>query len=82
MFHLQKLKHRVVSEVRIDGVGKLDLYDIDAKVIYEIESTNNRLKTKKKYEHAGIDVIVIPIRKMPTDINKMEVFLNEWIRPD
>ena len=49
---------------------------------YEIETRSNPKHTRdraKQYQRIGIDVIVIPIKKLPKDISQREKALKEYI---
>jgi len=85
VYHLKKMKHRVVCEVRIESIGYLDVLDIDVGVIYEIEkcqSPKTAMRFKEIYKQAGIDVIIIPIRNAPDSMSQLSDFIQHWIRPD
>ena len=81
---LRNLKHDVITGFSIEHVGKGDILDLSSRDQYEIEtqkSIANINRVKKKYINAGIDLIIIQIRKMPMDIDGMRDYLKEHIRP-
>ena len=84
-FILRELKHNVVTEVEIVGVGTGDLLDIDAKVLYEFETTgtkNVQRKVNEIYKQTGIEVIVINVKEVPDDIFQRYLKLKEYVIPD
>ena len=86
MFYiLQELDHDVVTEVEIVGVGRVDLYDITTKTVYEFEtnvSPKYRKEANEKYIQAGVEVIVININELPDDIFQRYLKLREFVIPD
>ena len=85
VYHLKRLKHRVVTEARIEGIGFLDVYDIDTNVIYEIEtekSIANSRKAKEKYQQTGVDIVIIQIKDWTDSIGWLSDYIKMWIRPD
>ncbi len=84
LFELRKLKHRCVCEAEICGIGRLDVYDMDSNCIYELESDqypNRSRKAKKKYQQAGVDIVIIPIPKTDS-ITEFVDHIKAFIRPD
>ena len=70
-FILTELDHDVVTECNIVGVGRIDLYDVSARVIYEFESShsiNKRRRENEIYRQSGVEVIIINIKELPDDI--------------
>ena len=70
-FILNELGHDVVTECNIIGVGRVDLFDLSVKVIYEFEthrSPKYRKEANEKYLQTGVEVIVININELPDDI--------------
>ena len=68
---LRKMKHEVVTEFEIPGMGQGDILDLITNTQYEIETANNRNYHKKRieqYKRTDVDVIVIPTNKLPTEI--------------
>jgi len=86
LFHqLRKLKHDVISEVEIPGLGVGDLIDLTLQIHYEIEFTQTKsIRDGKadKYKRTGFDVIVIDCRKIPDDFKGMQKFLDPYIVVD
>ena len=85
VYLLKRMKHRVVCEAKIEGIGKLDVFDIDTNVIYEIEtekSIANINRNKKKYQQAGVDIVIIQIRNWEDSIGWLTDYIKMWIRPD
>jgi len=83
-FLLREMRHDVVTEFSIEGIGHGDLLDISARVQYEVESEKsiaNSNKAKEKYKQSGLDLIIVQINHMPKDINEIGEYLKEYIRP-
>ena len=78
---LRKLKHNVVTEFEITGMGVGDVFDLTTSVQYEIETTSYSKfiqRRKEDYERTGVEVIVIPMGKLPKDVLEREKALREW----
>ena len=76
------MKHDVVTEFEITGMGVGDILDMTTSVQYEIETVSYPKYIQdraKQYERIGAEVIVIPIRKLPDDIKEREKALIEYI---
>ena len=85
VFHLLRLKHRVISEAEVAGIGRLDVFDITTSVNYEIESEKsiaNSNRAKEKYRQAGIELVIIQIRNWNDSISWLDDYIKHWIRPD
>ena len=86
MFYiLSELDHDLVTECNIVGVGRIDLYDISTKTIYEFESSssiNKRRKENEIYAQTGVEVIIINLKELPDDIFQRYLKLREYIIPD
>lgn len=86
MFYiLSELGHEITTECSIIGVGRVDLYDITTKVIYEFETSHSpkhRKEMNKKYIQRGVEVIVIDINELPDDIFQRYLKLKEFVIPD
>ena len=86
MFYiLREMNHDVVTECTIVGVGRLDIYDITTKAIYEFEassSINKRRKENEIYAQSGVEVIIVDVRKLPDDIFQRYMKLKEYAIPD
>ena len=84
-FILSELNHDVTTECNVIGVGRLDLYDLTTKTIYEFESSssiNKRRKENEIYAQTGVEVIIINIKELPDDIFQRYLKLKEYIVPD
>jgi hypothetical protein len=86
MFYiLSELNHDLVTECNILGVGRIDLYDISTRTIYEFESStsiNKRRKDIEIYEQTGVEVIVICLKDLPDDIFQRYLKLREYVVVD
>ena len=86
MFYiLSEMDHDVVSECQIVGVGRIDLYDISTRTIYEFESShsiNKRRRENEIYKQTGVEVIIINIKELPDDIFQRYLKLREYVIPD
>ena len=82
---LRDLKHDVLSEVEIVGVGVCDLFDKSVNVIYEIETSHSpkyRREANEIYKQTGVEVIVIYVKDLPDDIFQRYMKLKEYVIPD
>ena len=82
---LSELGHDIVTECQIVGVGRVDLYDLTVKVIYEFETNHSpkyRREANEKYLQTGVEVIVIDINELPDDIFQRYLKLREYVIPD
>ena len=76
------MKHDVVTEFEITGMGIGDVFDITTSVQYEVETTSYSKfieRRKQDYERTGVEVIVIPLAKLPKDISEREKTLKEYV---
>ena len=79
---LRNMKHDVVTEFEITGMGIGDVLDLTKSVQYEIETLSYAKHIQdraKQYQRIGIDVIVIPIKKLPDDVKEREKALKEYL---
>ena len=79
---LRRMKHDVVTEFEITGMGVGDILDLTANVQYEIETTSYPKYIQdraKQYIRLGVDVIVIPLKKLPNDLKNREKALEDWL---
>jgi hypothetical protein len=79
---LRKMKHDVVTEFEITGMGVGDVLDLTNSVQYEIETTSYQkfiTDRAKQYVRTGVDVIVIPLAKLSKNIKEREKALEEWV---
>ena len=82
---LRDLKHDVITEVEVVGVGVCDLFDISVKVIYEFETSHSpkyRREANEIYKQTGVEVIVINVKDLPDDIFQRYLKLKEYVIPD
>ena len=86
MFYvLSELNYDVVSECNIVGVGRIDLYDISTRTIYEFESShsiNKRRRENEIYKQTGVEVIIINVKELPDDIFQRYLKLKEYVMVD
>lgn len=86
MFYaLSELDHDIVTECTIVGVGRVDMYDLTAQVIYEFEnhvSPKYRKEANEKYRMTGVEMIVIDINVLPDDIFQRYLKLREYVVVD
>ena len=84
-YALNELEHEIVTECNIIGVGRVDLFDLTARVIYEFENSRShkyRREANEKYKQTGVEVIVIDINELPDDIFQRYMKLKEYVIPD
>ena len=78
----RKMKHDVVTEFEITGMGIGDVFDITTSVQYEVETTSYSKFIERRrldYERTGVEVIVIPMAKLPVDLKERKKVLGEWV---
>jgi hypothetical protein len=60
MFYiLSELNHDIVTECNIIGIGRLDLYDITTKTVYEFETSGGKYwqnKINEIYKQTGVEI--------------------------
>jgi len=79
---LRKLKHEVVTEFEITGMGLGDILDLTTSVQYEVETISYPKYIQdraKQYVRIGVDVIVIPVGKLPKDLKQRNKALKEYV---
>jgi len=79
---LRRMKHDVVSEFEITGMGVGDILDLTNSIQYEIETTSYPKyihDRAKQYIRLGVDLIVIPLKKLPKNIKDREKALEDWV---
>lgn len=79
---LRKLRHDVVTEFEVTGMGVGDVFDLTSSVQYEIETLSQPKFIRdraKQYVRDGVEVIVIPLKKLPIDVKEREKTLREWV---
>jgi hypothetical protein len=82
---LRKMRHDVVTEFEITGLGQGDILDLTTNTQYEIETVNKKTYHQRRieqYRRVGVDVIVIPTNKLSYDIKDRIRMLKQYIRPD
>ena len=82
---LREMKHDVLSEFEITGVGIGDILDLNTMTQYEIETRNARPTLERyneKYKQTGIELIIIQTKYLPTNITKRYRRLKKYIVPD
>ena len=82
---LRDMKHDIVSEIEIVGVGFCDLFDISSQVIYEFETSHCKKVQKRVneiYRQTGIEIIVIDVKDLPDNIFQRYLKLREFVIPD
>ena len=86
MFYiLSEMNHDVITECNVTGVGRLDLYDLTTKVIYEFETSGGKYwqnKINDIYKQTDVEVIVIDVQELPDDIYQRYMKLKEFVIPD
>ena len=86
MFYvLSELDHDITTECQIIGVGRVDLYDVTTKTVYEFETSHSpkyRKEINEKYIQNGVEVIVVNINELPDDIFQRYIKLREYVIPD
>ena len=86
VFELERMGHEVEIEFYHPGVGYCDLVDRTTWIQYEIDGNSSpqyRHNKVKKYLRPSIrDVIIVPIYKLPTYINEIRKFVQEYIVED
>ena len=86
MFYiLSEFNHNIATECQIVGVGRVDLYDISTKTIYEFETSHSpkyRKEANEIYKQTGVEVIVIDINILPDDIFQRYLKLKEYVVVD
>ena len=79
---LRKLKHDVITEFEITGMGVGDLFDLTTSVQYEVERVSySKFVERRKgdYERVGVDIVVIPLARLPVGNKEKEKALREWV---
>ena len=79
---LRKMKHDVITEFEITGMGIGDVFDITTSVQYEVETTSYSKfieRRRQDYERTGVEVIVIPLAKLPVGLKEREKVLMDYV---
>jgi hypothetical protein len=85
MFELIRMHHKAVCEIEIAGIGKLDVFDITTKTIYELESEQYAAKSwhlKEKYQQVGVDIVIITLHGLSENLHEIQTYLRSFVRPD
>ena len=78
---LRNLKHDVATEWKLPK-GYVDICDKTTRTLYEIEfqkSPKYRSRKLKKYKITGYDIIIINCSNMPSDINEIRKYMEQFI---
>ena len=79
---LRKMKHEVVTEFEITGMGVGDVFDLTASRQYEVETKNTPKYIRdrlEQYKRIDVDIIIIPLKNLPEDIKEKEKVVAEYI---
>lgn len=79
---LRKMKHDVVTEFEVTGMGVGDVFDLTASRQYEVETKNTPKYIRdrlEQYKRMDVDVIIIPLKNLPVNIREREKALEDWI---
>ena len=79
---LRKMKHEVVTEFEITGMGVGDVFDLTASRQYEVETKNTPKYIRdrlEQYKRIDVDVIVIPLKNLPKNMKEREKVLKEYV---
>ncbi len=86
MFYiLSELNHDLATECTIAGIGRIDLFDVTTKTIYEFETTGSKSiqqRVNEIYKQTGIEIIVIDVKELPDDIYQRYLKIKEFVIPD
>ena len=86
MFYiLSELNHDLATECNIAGIGRIDLFDISTRTVYEFETTGSKSVQQRVndiYKQTGIEIIVIDVKELPDDIYQRYMKLKEYVIPD
>jgi len=78
---LRDLKHDVATEWRVTN-GYVDICDKTTNTLYEIEfqaSPKFRSRKLTKYNLIGFDIIIVDCSKIPSDIDEIRKYLEQFI---
>ena len=82
---LRELKHDVITEFEIVGLGIGDVLDFTTNTIYEIETHNSIARCnqfKAKYKQIGTEILIVQTYKLSKDLTERYRQLKELIIPD
>ena len=78
---LRDMKHNVATEWRVPN-GYVDIVDKDTMTFYEIEHSRckgYRDRKKELYHVTGYDVIIVDCSKLPSTIDEMKDYIEQFI---
>jgi hypothetical protein len=84
-FILSDLNHDLICNHQIIGIGKVDIYDISARILYTFDSNHYddfQKMMDELYPYSHIDVITINLDQLPDDIFQRYLKLREYVVPD
>ena len=79
---LRKMKHDVVTEFEITGMGVGDVFDLTTSRQYEVETKNTPKYIRDRldqYKRMDVDIIIIPLKNLPVNIREREKALEDWV---
>ena len=79
---LRRMKHDVITEFEITGMGVGDVFDLTTGVQYEVERVSYSKFLERRrgdYKRVGVEVIVVPLAGLPEDVKEREKVLGEYI---
>lgn len=82
---LREMKHDVVTEFEIVGMGIGDIFDLTTSTQYEVETTNSKpfcRKRAKDYVRMGVEIIVVPTKNLSRDWKERHKQLKDYVLPD
>ena len=81
-----ELKHDLVCDYHIIGVGNVGLYDVTTRTIYQLESSsfmnNKHLTENDILNHSEVEVIIIFLEDLPDNIFQRYLKLKEYVFSD
>ena len=81
---LRDLKHNMATEWRLRN-GYVDIFNRTANTIYEIElqsSSKFRSRKLERYKITGYEIVIVGCSKMPSDIDEIRRYLEQFIVSD
>ena len=83
-YELRKMKHNVATEWRVPN-GYIDIVDKTTWTFYEIENSHSpkrRNRKKELYQLTGFDVIIVDCSKLPSKLEEMSEYIQQFIVVD
>ena len=77
------MKHDVITEFEITGMGIGDIFDLTTATQYEVETTSYSKflrRRKEDYARDGVEIIVVPLAKLPEGMKEREKEVVGWVR--